>query len=60
VLFEGKLTGEAAFAGLMQRGFITRWLPGQALPHGLRITIGTQDEMERLVAALRDMIQAMP
>jgi histidinol-phosphate aminotransferase len=60
VLFEGALTGEAAFEGLMQRGFITRWLPGQQLPHGLRITIGTEDEMKRLVAALREMVGAVP
>jgi histidinol-phosphate aminotransferase len=58
VLFEGKLTGERAFEGLMARGFITRWLPGQELPHGLRITIGTEDEMQRLVAALREMVEA--
>ena len=43
ILFEGRLTAEQAFEGLAQRGYITRWLPNQGLPHGLRITIGTAD-----------------
>ena len=45
VLFEGELTAETAYKGLMDAGYIVRWLPGQGLPHGLRITIGTEDEM---------------
>ncbi|UAK22964.1 histidinol-phosphate transaminase [Sphingomonas nostoxanthinifaciens] len=56
VLFEGKLTGEAAYHGLMERGYITRWLPGQKLPHALRITIGTEEEMRGLAAALRELV----
>jgi histidinol-phosphate aminotransferase len=60
VLFEGALTGEQAFEGLMARGLITRWLPGQELPHGLRISIGTEDEMRRVVGALRELVEATP
>ena len=30
----------------IERGFITRWLPGQGLPHCLRITIGTETEVK--------------
>ncbi len=56
VLFEGKLSAETAYAGLMARGYIVRWLPGQGLPHGLRITIGTEDETRGLAAALRQII----
>lgn len=55
VLFEGQLTAEAAYKGLMDAGYIVRWLPGQGLPHGLRITIGTEDETRGVVAALRQM-----
>ena len=55
VLFEGELTAEAAYKGLMDAGYIVRWLPGQGLPHGLRITIGTEDECRGVIAALRDM-----
>jgi histidinol-phosphate aminotransferase len=58
VLFEGKLTGEAAYNGLAERGYITRWLPGQGLPHGLRITIGTAEQMDAIAAGLREMAEA--
>jgi histidinol-phosphate aminotransferase len=58
VLFEGKLTGEAAYNGLAARGYITRWLPGQGLPHGLRITIGTTEQMDAIAAGLREMAEA--
>jgi histidinol-phosphate aminotransferase len=53
VLFEGELTAEAAYHGLMDAGYIVRWLPGQGLGHGLRITIGTQEETRGVIAALR-------
>ncbi len=58
ILFTGKLTAEMAYNGLMERGYITRWLPGQALPHGLRITIGTAQQMDDIAAALREMAEA--
>ncbi|MFT3978200.1 MAG: histidinol-phosphate transaminase [Sphingomonas bacterium] len=58
VLFEGELTAEAAYHGLMDAGYIVRWLPGQGLPHGLRITIGTEDETKGVVAALRALAGA--
>jgi histidinol-phosphate aminotransferase len=56
VLFEGRLTAQAAYQGLMDHGYITRWLPGQGLPHGLRITIGTEAEMRGLTEALRALV----
>ncbi|MEG3088866.1 histidinol-phosphate transaminase [Sphingomonas sp. PB4P5] len=56
VVFEGKLTAEAAYKGLMDAGYIVRWLPGQGLPHGLRITIGTEDETKGVAAALRMLV----
>lgn len=58
VLFEGKLTAEAAQEGLMQRGYATRWLPGQDLPQALRITIGTSAQMDDIIAALGEMTEA--
>jgi histidinol-phosphate aminotransferase len=58
VLFEGHLTAEAAYKGLMDAGYIVRWLPGQGLPHGLRITIGTEDETRGVMAALRALAGA--
>lgn len=53
VLFEGSLTGEQAYDGLMRAGLITRWLPAQQLPHGLRISIGTERDMRALMDVLR-------
>lgn len=58
VLFEGELTAQQAYKGLMDAGYIVRWLPGQGLAHGLRITIGTEDEMKGVVSALRRMAGA--
>lgn len=58
VLFEGELTAETAYQGLMEAGYIVRWLPGQGLPHGLRITIGTAEETQGVIAALRRMAGA--
>ncbi len=58
ILFEGKLTAQAAYDGLALGGFITRWLPNQGLPHALRITIGTADQMDAIAALLRDLAQA--
>ncbi len=57
VLFEGAVTGETAYHRLMELGFITRWLPNQGLPQGLRITIGTEDETRGLAAALRQIVE---
>jgi histidinol-phosphate aminotransferase len=58
ILFEGQLTAEAAYNGLAERGYIVRWLPGQGLPQGLRITIGEDAQMREVAAALREMAEA--
>ena len=57
ILFEGKLTGEAAYKGLADAGYITRWLPSSGLGHGLRITIGTDEQMAAIAAILRDLAE---
>ncbi|WP_225205591.1 histidinol-phosphate transaminase [Novosphingobium huizhouense] len=56
--FSGKLTAEAAYEGLMEHGYITRWLPGQGLPQCLRVTIGTSEQMDAILAALRALAEA--
>jgi len=58
VLFEGAVSAESAYQGLMERGYIVRWLPGQGLPHALRMSIGTEEDMRGLVAALREIVGA--
>ena len=58
VLFEGALTAEAALQGLAEAGYAVRHLPGQGLPQGLRVTIGTAAQMDDIAAALRKMAEA--
>ena len=57
VVFEGALTGEAAYRGLAKAGYIGRWLPGQGLGHTLRITIGTAQQMQAVAAILRELAE---
>lgn len=58
VLFEGTVTAEEAYKALMAQGYIVRWVPGQGLPQGLRMTIGSEEETRGLVAALRKAVGA--
>ncbi|WP_238473953.1 histidinol-phosphate transaminase [Altericroceibacterium spongiae] len=58
ILFEGALTAETVHEGLAERGYATRWLPGQGLPQGLRITIGASAHMQDIAAAIREMAEA--
>ncbi|MGN6277484.1 MAG: histidinol-phosphate transaminase [Sphingomonas sp.] len=58
VVFDGALTAERAYKGLMDKGYIVRWLPGQGLANGLRITIGTEDETRGVAQALRELVEA--
>ena len=55
VLFEGELTAERALAAIAETGYAVRHLPGQGLPQGLRITIGTAKQMAEVAAALREV-----
>lgn len=57
VRFEGALTAQAAYEGLMRAGYATRWLPGQGLPDCLRITIGTEAHMRDIARLLREMAE---
>lgn len=56
ILFEGEITAEMALNALSDAGYATRWLPGQGLPHGLRITIGTAAQMDEVMATLRALV----
>ncbi|MGE4323925.1 MAG: histidinol-phosphate transaminase [Sphingobium sp.] len=58
ILFDGALTAEAAMRGLWDAGYATRWLAGQGLPNGLRITIGTEAQTRAVAATLRAMTEA--
>ena len=47
---------DAAFGFLQARGILTRKMGGYGLPHHLRITIGTGEEMEKVAAALAEFM----
>ncbi len=57
VMFDGNVCAETAYNGLMDAGYIVRWLPGQGLGTGLRITIGTEEENRGVMAALRTILE---
>lgn len=56
VVFEGALTGEAAYRALAAEGYMTRWFSG--LGHAVRITIGTAEQMDAIAAILRSAAEA--
>lgn len=55
VHFEGAVTAAQALEALSDAGYAVRHLPSQGLPNALRITIGTTDDMTRVIAALRTL-----
>lgn len=54
VLFENAPSAERALAAIAEAGCAVRHLPGQGLPQALRITIGTEAQMDTVAAALRE------
>jgi histidinol-phosphate aminotransferase len=57
VLFEGGLAAGDALAGLADAGYSVRHLPGQGLAHGLRVTIGTAEQMDAIAACVRALAE---
>ncbi|AKM10900.1 histidinol-phosphate transaminase [Croceicoccus naphthovorans] len=57
VLFEGALQAETVFGALLEAGYAVRHLPGQGLPHGLRITIGTAAQMDAVTAVIQRLAE---
>ena len=58
VLFDGALSAEAALQALAQAGYAVRHLPSQGLPQGLRVTIGTAEQMDAVAGVLRRAAEA--
>lgn len=56
VLFEGEVSAAQALEAIGEAGFAVRHLPGQGLPHALRITIGTAQQMDAIANALRRLV----
>jgi len=57
VVFEGALTATAALDAIAEAGYAVRHLPSQGLPQALRITVGTQDQMDAVAAVLRELCE---
>ncbi len=47
--------GKRVYDGLFERKILVRYFTDPLLAHGLRISIGTQEEMEKTLAALREI-----
>jgi histidinol-phosphate aminotransferase len=52
----GRHTADAAFAFLQRHGILTRKMGGYALPHAIRITVGTGEENEKVAATLAEFM----
>ena len=57
VLFEGQVTAAQALNAIGEAGYAVRHLPGQGLPHALRITIGTNEDMDAIAEVLRKLVE---
>lgn len=55
---DGPLAASAMHQALMRHGFVTRWLPGQGLPHAVRISVGTEEETAGVIDALNAIVAA--
>jgi histidinol-phosphate aminotransferase len=52
-----KMAGEALFQALRERKILVRWFNQPRTKEYLRITVGTQEQMEQLAAALRSILE---
>jgi histidinol-phosphate aminotransferase len=53
----GMPTARELYAGLLERGFLVRFFDRPGLDDGLRISIGTDAEMDALVGAIGDVVR---
>ncbi|MFA6220469.1 MAG: histidinol-phosphate transaminase [Erythrobacter sp.] len=59
VAFEGALAATTALDAIAEAGYAVRHLPSQGLPQALRITVGTQDQMDAVAAVLRNLCEGV-
>jgi histidinol-phosphate aminotransferase len=60
MLVRGTRPGAQTYEDLLREGVIVRPLPGTGLEEHVRVTIGTPEENERLVKAMRKLVEAGP
>ena len=51
-----ELTGEAVYRGLRERGILVRWFNKPRISNFVRITIGTEQQMDELISAVKEML----
>ncbi|WP_115367353.1 pyridoxal phosphate-dependent aminotransferase [Alteripontixanthobacter maritimus] len=56
VLFEGAVSAADALEAIAGAGYAVRHLPGQGLPHALRITIGTAEQMDTIADTIAALV----
>ena len=49
--------GERLYNSLKDRGILTRWFAGEVVASRIRITIGTDDEIDKLVWEIREILK---
>ncbi|KLU22403.1 aspartate aminotransferase [Caballeronia mineralivorans PML1(12)] len=58
VLTDFGLAAKTVYEGLLKRGFITRAMNTYGLPTHLRISVGAADEVEKLLGAIKQLLEA--
>jgi histidinol-phosphate aminotransferase len=58
IYFEGAQPGATIAYQLLQQGVIVRPLDWMGMPAGVRVTVGTAEENEKLLAALKQVLRA--
>ncbi|KZD12108.1 histidinol-phosphate transaminase [Oceanibaculum pacificum] len=53
---EASKNADAALAHLAERGILVREMRSYNLPHHLRFSVGTEDEMQQVIAALKELL----
>jgi histidinol-phosphate aminotransferase len=57
VFVDFKRPAAPIYEALLRKGIITRPVPGYGFPNALRISVGLDDQNERLVKALGEILQ---
>ena len=52
-----RISGEALYRGLKERGVLVRWFGAERIRDFVRITIGTREQMELLLGAVRSIFK---
>ncbi|NCC67619.1 MAG: histidinol-phosphate transaminase [Clostridia bacterium] len=52
-----ELTGEDVYRGLRERGILVRWFNKPRISNFVRITIGTEKQMDELISAVKEMLK---